>query len=71
MMNNLRASIQKILLYPSALVGVFVILFLVVVAIHTMITIPYPEAIRLWRSGEEIWYQNPKFAPPAWINFFS
>jgi peptide/nickel transport system permease protein len=25
----------------------------------------------LWRGGEEVWYQNPKFAPPAWINLFS
>ncbi len=32
---------------------------------------PLPEAIRLWRGGEEVWYQNPKFAPPAWINLFS
>jgi peptide/nickel transport system permease protein len=36
-----------------------------------MIKIPYNEAIRLWRGGEEVWYQNPKFAPPAWINLFS
>jgi peptide/nickel transport system permease protein len=36
-----------------------------------MITIPYPEAIRLWRGGEEVWYRNPKFAAPAWINLFS
>jgi peptide/nickel transport system permease protein len=36
-----------------------------------MIKIPYREAIRMWRGGEEVWYQNPKFAPPAWINFFS
>ena len=25
----------------------------------------------MWRGGEEVWYQNPKFAPPAWINLFS
>ena len=36
-----------------------------------MVTIPYNEAIRLWRGGEEVWYQNPKFAPPEWSNFFS
>ena len=44
---------------------------LVVLAAYAMITIPYNEAIRLWRGGEEVWYQNPKFAPPAWINYFS
>jgi peptide/nickel transport system permease protein len=51
--------------------GVLVILGLVALAIYAMVTIPYPEAIRLWRGGEEIWYRNPKFASPAWINLFS
>ena len=57
--------------YPSAIVGSVIILLLVIVAIYTVITIPYNTAINLWRGGEEVWYQNPKFAPPAWINFFS
>ena len=70
-MNNLRTTFQKLMLYPSAIVGVLVIILLVVVAIYTMITIPYSEAITLWRGGEEVWYQNPRFAPPAWINYFS
>lgn len=70
-MNNLRASFQKLLMYPSAIVGIVAILLMVAVSVYTMITIPYPEAIRLWRGGEEVWYQNPKFAPPAWINLFS
>ena len=48
-----------------------VIFLLVFTAAYAMIKIPYNEAIRLWRGGEEVWYQNPKFAPPAWINFFS
>ena len=70
-MNNLKASFQKLLRYPSALIGIAAILGLVAVSVYTMITIPYPEAIRLWRGGEEVWYQNPKFAAPAWINLFS
>lgn len=48
-----------------------VVLLLVFTAVYAMIKIPYREAIRLWRGGEEVWYQNPKFAPPAWINLFS
>lgn len=71
MINNLRSSFQKILLYPSAIAGVLVILLLVLVSIYTVITIPYSKAITMWRGGEEVWYQNPKFAPPAWINYFS
>jgi peptide/nickel transport system permease protein len=51
--------------------GILVVLSLVALAAYAMVTIPYNEAIRLWRGGEEVWYQNPKFAPPAWINLFS
>src|ERR1044071_4490298 len=70
-MNTLKSSFQKILYYPSAVLGMFVVLLLVFLAIYAMIKIPYNEAVRLWRGGEEVWYQNPKFAPPSWINFFS
>jgi peptide/nickel transport system permease protein len=71
MMNTLRSSFQKLAQYPSAIAGVVAVFLLVGVAIYTMIAIPYPEAIRLWRGGEDVWYQNPRFASPAWINYFS
>src|SRR5690349_4852351 len=70
-MNAMKNSFQKLLYYPSAIVGILMILLLVFTAVYAMIKIPYREAIRLWRGGEEVWYQNPKFAPPAWINLFS
>jgi peptide/nickel transport system permease protein len=70
-MNALKNSLHEITRYPSAIVGVFVILLLVIQAAYAMIAIPYNEAIRLWRGGEEVWYQNPKFAPPEWTNLFS
>lgn len=70
-MNAMRNSLKRIFLYPSAIVGILVVLLLVAEAIYAMVAIPYEEAIRLWRGGEEVWYQNPKFAPPAWINLFS
>ncbi len=70
-MRTLRKSFREMLQYPSAIVGTLIISLLVVVAIYAVIKIPYNDAIRLWRGGEEIWYKNPKFAPPAWFNFFS
>jgi peptide/nickel transport system permease protein len=70
-MNSLKNSLRTLLYYPSAVLGIFVIFLLVFTAIYAMIKIPYREAIRLWRGGEDVWYQNPKFAPPAWINLFS
>lgn len=70
-MNSLKSSFQNLLYYPSAIVGLLIVFLLIFTAVYAMVTIPYTEAIRLWRGGEEVWYQNPKFAPPAWINLFS
>ena len=70
-MNTLKSSFKNLLYYPSAILGILVVFLLVFTAIYAMVKIPYQEAIRLWRGGEDIWYQNPKFAPPAWINLFS
>src|ERR1041384_3068988 len=70
-MNALKSSFKNLLYYPSAILGVFVVFLLVFTAVYAVVKIPYKEAIRLWRGGEEVWYQNPKFAPPAWINLFS
>ncbi len=69
-MNTVRNTFREILRYPSAVVGGVVILLLIAVSIYALIKIPYNEAIRLWRGGEDVWYQNPKFAPPSWYNFF-
>ncbi|MEI6289645.1 MAG: hypothetical protein WCP19_04365 [Chloroflexota bacterium] len=63
-MNSIKNSYREIIKYPSAIAGTFIIFLLVLLAIYAMVTIPYGEAIRLWRGGEEVWYQNPKFAPP-------
>src|SRR5262245_37102202 len=70
-MNAMKRSFQNLLYYPSAILGIFVVFLLVATAAYAMVKIPYKEAIRLWRGGEDVWYQNPKFAPPAWINLFS
>ncbi|HKY54037.1 MAG TPA: ABC transporter permease [Anaerolineales bacterium] len=70
-MNTWRSSFRKLFYYPSAVLGMLVVFLLVFLAIYAMIKIPYREAIRLWRGGEEVWYQNPKLAPPAWFNLFS
>ncbi len=70
-MNNLKNLLSEIKKYPSAIFGAVIVLMLVLLAIYAMIKIPYSEAIRLWRGGEEVWYQNPKNAPPIWYNWFT
>jgi len=69
-MNRLRSALKELVAYPSAVVGLVIILALISISIYTMISIPYAEAIRLWRGGEDVWYDTPKNAEPAWFNLF-
>ncbi len=57
--------------YPSALVGLTIIVFLIGVALYAVIAIPYQEAIVLWRGDQRTWYRHPRDAQPAWVDFFT
>ena len=63
-------TLREVTRYPSAVAGMVIIAALVGLSIYTIISMPYSEAIRLWRGGEEIWHENPKNAQPAWVNLF-
>ncbi len=69
-MKAIKNTFKEISRYPSAILGLIIIAILVVVSIYALVSLPYHQAITLWRAGEGIWYQNPKFAQPAWTNFF-
>lgn len=56
--------------YPSAVFGLLIIGILLGISIYAPIAIPYPKAIELWRGSETVWYKNPKFAAPEWVNLF-
>lgn len=70
-MKSFLNILKELSRYPSAILGLSIIGVLVVISIYALVTIPYNEAIRLWRGGEEVWYAYPKTAPPVWLNFFS
>jgi peptide/nickel transport system permease protein len=70
-MSQLKNAFKNLREYPSAMLGLGIILFLVLVSIYALVTIPYSEAIYLWRGGEDVWYQYPKYAAPSWFNNFS
>jgi peptide/nickel transport system permease protein len=69
-MIRFRRTLQEIAQYPSAIVGLLIILVLVMVSVVTLIAIPYKEAVHLWRGGEDVWYNSPKTAAPKWTNWF-
>ncbi len=70
-MKRIWTTLQDLRRYPSAVVGLVIILALVGVSIYTLIALPYSEAIRLWRGSEEDWYNVPERAGPAWLNLFT
>jgi len=70
-MSGFLRSIKELSKYPSAIFGLVIILILVILAIYTMVKIPYSEALVLWRGGEEQWYNSPRNAAPVWTNWFS
>ena len=57
--------------YPSAIFGLAVILLLVALSIYVVITIPYSEAIRQWRGGEDVIGDVPRTASPIYVNWFT
>jgi peptide/nickel transport system permease protein len=64
-------TLKELTRYPTAVAGLMLILLLIGVAIYALITIPYSEAIRLWRGGLEVWYESPKNAQPIWMNLLT
>ena len=69
-MQNLKKNLRELLKYPSAVIGIVLIVLLVAISVGTLIYIPRDEAVRLWRGGDQVWGQNPRTAPPVWTNWF-
>lgn len=63
-------SLKNLKRYPSAIVGLLIILILVGIALYAVLSAPYSEVIRRWRGGEEVWIENPRNALPKWVNLW-
>ncbi|MDD5219458.1 MAG: ABC transporter permease [Candidatus Bipolaricaulis sp.] len=70
-MSSLLRALKELRRYPSAIAGLAIIGLLIIVSIYAMVTIPYSEAIRLWRGGPGVWDEYPRNAVPAWFDWFS
>ncbi len=70
-MDSLKKALKELKRYPSAIAGGIIIIIVIAFSIYALISIPYDEAVVLWRGSEAEWYQNPKNAPPVWTNWFS
>jgi len=65
-----KSVLQELLSYKSGVVGLLLLGFLVALSIYAVTTIPMEKAIAMWRSGGTMWLENPRLAPPEWIQFF-
>lgn len=70
-MRSIKNAFRGLAQYPSAIFGLVIVVLLFALAAYALFKIPYSEAVRLWRGGETVWYQNPKNVPPAWFNYFT
>lgn len=70
-MSAVTSGLRQLRNYPSAMIGLTIIGLVLIVAVITPFIIPYSEAIRLWRGGEEVWANYPRNAAPAWSNVFT
>ncbi|MHB1317297.1 MAG: ABC transporter permease [Anaerolineae bacterium] len=70
-MSAFLRSLRQLRSYPSAIGGLLIIFLLVALAVYAVVSIPYSEAIRLWRGGEDIWGESPKLAAPIWVDWFN
>ncbi|MEJ2753279.1 MAG: hypothetical protein P8169_11485, partial [Chloroflexota bacterium] len=69
-MSTLKRYLHQLGDYPSALLGLLMIGALIVMSFVVPLLIPYEEAVRLWRGGEDIWAEYPRNAWPVWYNWF-
>jgi peptide/nickel transport system permease protein len=69
-MSTLKRAFKELFQYPSAVAGLVIIIILVGIAIYALVSIPYQEAVTLWRAGVGVWDENPRYAAPAWTNLF-
>ncbi|MEM2202583.1 MAG: ABC transporter permease [Candidatus Bathyarchaeia archaeon] len=67
---RLKETFKQLLAYRSAVIGLCILGFIIGLSIYAVITIPYEEAVKAWRLGEDISINNPRNAAPSWINFF-
>lgn len=65
----LKRRLNELKEFPSAIAGLCIIFFLLLLAAYAIITIPHEEAIMRWRGGEGVWYDHPRNASPAIVNW--
>jgi len=64
-------KIKELRRYPSLAAGVILVFLFVVLSLYAVVSIPYSEAVRLWRGGPGVWDDYPRNAEPVWFDLFT
>ena len=65
-----KRTLRQIARYPSALIGLAIILLMLGSIAYTLIAIPYHQAIAYWRGDLDL-SANPRNARPVWFDWFT
>ena len=65
-----KGVLKELLSYKSGIFGILFLVLLVGLSVYTVTTIPYSQAVSLWRGEGRIYRENPRNAQPKWINYF-
>jgi len=68
---KIKNALKEMRRYPSAIVGLFFLTVFVLFSIIILFVLPHEEAVILWRAGPGVFDENPRRAPPAWMDYFS
>lgn len=67
----MKNRLKELRRYPSAVVGIVILVFFFLFSVYTVFALPYNEAISLWQAGKGVWDDHPRRAQPVWYDWFS
>lgn len=70
LLRGLGTILRELLGYPTAVIGLLLIITLSGIALYAITTTSATEVITLWRGDGGIWNKNPREALPSWVNYF-
>ncbi len=66
----LKDVLRELVGYPSAVIGLIIIAFLILGSVYAVVALPYLEVGELWYTeGLSGAYNVPKLAQPVWLNW--
>ncbi len=67
---SILSVLRDLVRYPSAAIGILIIVALIGMSVYALVTIPYKEACARWRPQRADSYLVPETGRPEWTNLF-